>query len=210
MHGTEILALRVRRRLWALAGERGAGSRIAGGATEFEGLTDGAAVAPDELDRRFPWLEDPEREPPQLSTERFAYVESTRAVALIRARRESWDTVFTFLERIRDAARPIPIACLLIPDEFQVEDGLWEEVRARGALDAADREKPQAILRAWLEEQRVPFADLLTRLRAVPVSADGKRHVYHLRDTHLNARGNRVAGVALADLIHRCGVASPR
>jgi len=28
--------------------------------------------------------------------------------------------------------------------------------------------------------------------------ADGLRHLYHRRDTHFNARGNRAAGEALA------------
>ena len=29
-------------------------------------------------------------------------------------------------------------------------------------------------------------------------------HVYHRRETHLNARGNEIAGKALAELIERC------
>ena len=37
--------------------------------------------------------------------------------------------------------------------------------------------------------------------RAVPPLTDGWRHVYHLRDTHFNVRGNRVAGEALAQAL---------
>jgi hypothetical protein len=165
------------------------------------------AVAPDEFGRRFPWLADPTQEAPQLSEVRFAYVESTRAEFLFHARRDSWEKLFAFLAQILDSARPIPVACLLIPDEFQVEDGLWEGLRAQKVIGSADRGQPQKILRDWLDEHRVPYVDLLPRLLAVQALADGKRHVYHLRDTHLNTRGNRIAGEALAELIERCGVA---
>jgi hypothetical protein len=43
--------------------------------------------------------------------------------------------------------------------------------------------------------------DLPPPLRAVPPLADGRRHLYHLRDTHFNARGNRAAGWALAEFV---------
>ena len=35
-------------------------------------------------------------------------------------------------------------------------------------------------------------------MRAVEPLEHGRRHVYHLRDSHFNAAGNRVAGEALA------------
>ena len=38
-------------------------------------------------------------------------------------------------------------------------------------------------------------------MRAVPKEADGRRHLYHLRDTHWNARGNELAGEALAKFV---------
>jgi hypothetical protein len=208
MDRNEILILQTSRRLWALSRERHAGAAIAsrGGSTEFEGLTGDAAVPLDESEHRFPWLADPQKEPPPLSVDRFAYVETTRAETLLHARDASWEKVFQFLERICDSARPIPIACLLIPDEFQVEDGLWEELRTQGVIGGEDRELPQRTLRAWLERNQVPYTDLLPLLRAVPPLEDGKRHVYHLRDTHLNARGNEIAAAGLVELIERCGV----
>ena len=61
-----------------------------------------------------------------------------------------------------------------------------------------DRDQPQERIRTWLGARGVPSLDLLPILRAQPALADGSRHLYHLRDTHWNARGNRVAGVALA------------
>ena len=44
----------------------------------------------------------------------------------------------------------------------------------------------------------VMLINLLPAMRAVEPHADGKRHVYHLQDTHFNARGNDVAGRELA------------
>jgi hypothetical protein len=61
-----------------------------------------------------------------------------------------------------------------------------------------ERDLPQRVLAEWLSEQGIPYLDLLPILRAVPPLPDGRRHLYHLRDTHFNARGNDVAGRALA------------
>ena len=52
-----------------------------------------------------------------------------------------------------------------------------------------DRFQPQRLLLAGLAERGIPALDLLPPLRAEPVGADGLRHLYHLRDTHINARG---------------------
>jgi hypothetical protein len=38
-------------------------------------------------------------------------------------------------------------------------------------------------------------------LRAAPPWTDGKKHFYHLRDTHFNARGNEIAGKALGEFL---------
>ena len=51
----------------------------------------------------------------------------------------------------------------------------------------------------WLSRQGIPTVDLLPPLLAVEPLADGRRHLFHLRDTHFNARGNDVAGKALAE-----------
>jgi hypothetical protein len=87
---------------------------------------------------------------------------------------------------------------MVIPDEFQVEDAVWEVARAGVDGERLDRDLPQRVLVAWLAEQDIPFLDLLPALRAVPPMADGNRHLYHRRDTHFNARGNEVVGEELA------------
>jgi hypothetical protein len=160
-----------------------------------------------EVERRLPWLLDPLHEPPTLSVERFAYVETTRAEITLPEKAGEYRPALDELERLRTAAGTIPVAFLLIPDEFQVEDAPWRDVEWVGIAARADRDLPQKIVGRWLEEHGIPYVDLLPLLRAVPVLEDGSRHVYHLRDTHWNARGNRVAGEALAELIERCGVA---
>ena len=89
---------------------------------------------------------------------------------------------------------------MLIPDEFQVEDALWEQIVARAGV-TLERDRPQRLVAGFLEERGVPFLDLLPVLRAVPPLSDGNRHLYHSRDTHFNARGNRVVAEALASFL---------
>jgi hypothetical protein len=96
---------------------------------------------------------------------------------------------------------------MLIPDEFQVDDELWGAVRAqlvktaRGSATAWDRDRPQRILVKSLTDRGIPYLDLLPVLRSVPPLSDGKLHCYLRRDTHWNARGNRIAGAALGEFL---------
>ena len=146
---------------------------------------------------RFPWLNDPSLEKGTLSEEAFLRLETERARAVCLADPVSLSTAFESLLAMRDACGTTPFGVLLIPDEFQVEDGLWERIQA---ADGArfERDRPQRLLGTWLQENGIPFLDLLGDLRAVPPDEEGRRHLYHLRDTHFNARGNLVAGQALA------------
>ena len=171
------------------------------------GMTDGGELTPAEAEREMPWLLDPFQEIPALSEERFGYVEYVRSEILRPESERAFASTFDYLERIRETARPAPLACLLIPDESQVEDELWAQVRVAAGLSDADRDRPQRILSAWLESRKIDCIDLLPRLRASPFLRDGRRHVYHLRDTHFNALGNRIAGEALAELVEHAGVA---
>jgi hypothetical protein len=89
---------------------------------------------------------------------------------------------------------------MLIPDEFQVEDALWDEVVASTGR-RLNRNQPQERITAFLRQEGIPSLDLLPALRAVPPMADGQRHLYHLQDTHFNVRGNQVAGEKLAEFL---------
>ena len=104
---------------------------------------------------------------------------------------------------MRREAGSTPFAVMMIPDEFQVEDSVWA-VASSGADGARlERDLPQRVLVQWLTEQGIPYLDLLPVLRAVPPMPDGKRHLYQLRDTHFNARGNEVTGQELAAFLSR-------
>jgi hypothetical protein len=205
----EVLIVQALRRLAAYRGERAAGGTIADpvGSTMTTGLTKGGELSAVEAERQMPWLHDPMQEPPAISNERFLWVEAIRTEILRTDAKETYESTFEFLREMQELARPTPIACLLIPDEYQVEDALWKELEGQIDETGLDREQPQKLVSARLESQGIPFVDLLPRLREVPPLADGKRHVYHLQDTHFNARGNKVAGEALAELIERTGVA---
>ena len=55
---------------------------------------------------------------------------------------------------------------------------------------ALDRDLPQRRIAAFLEQEGIPHLDLLPILRAAEPMEDGQLRLYHLRDTHFNARGN--------------------
>lgn len=87
---------------------------------------------------------------------------------------------------------------VLIPDEFQVNDELYDRLmRLVTQRQSYDRDYPQTRIRAFCEERGWAVLDLLPALR----EAQAKGRVYHLNDTHWNARGNRVAGEAIADYL---------
>jgi len=95
---------------------------------------------------------------------------------------------------------------VLVPDEYQVNDELWNgllpaaiqmyahSVPPSQARESFDRDYPQQRLREWAAERGVRVLDLLPALREAEKSA----RTYHLRDTHWNSHGNRVAGEELA------------
>lgn len=206
MDRDEVLLLQAPLRLLRLYGERRAGAGIAqGGGRNFLGLPTDRAFTPEELDRRVPWLADPLREPAVMTPERYAYVESARVGITLPDQHDAYVDFFHALEQLRASAGSVPLAFLLFPDEFQVEEALWQQTSA--PFPRADRELPQKLIGAWLGERNISYVDLLPRLRAVEPLADGARHVYHLRDSHFNARGNSLAAAALAELIEGCGVA---
>ena len=101
---------------------------------------------------------------------------------------------FDWLARLQAAAGD-KLLVVLIPDEYQVNDALYEALMRRVPDPAAyHRFYPQDRLRRDCRELGIEVLDLLDPLR----EANGERPVYWLRDTHWNGRGNRIAGEAIA------------
>lgn len=155
----------------------------------------------DEYRRWCPWLFDCSKETPTYSEATFWRLEKSRAFEVCSPRPGPFARLFTELERMRTTCRASRFLVLLLPDEFQVEDELWERIAAAGRK--LDRDRPQRVVGEWLAARGIACLDLLPVFRRQPPEADGNRHLYHLRDTHLNARGNRLAGEALAEFLAR-------
>ena len=82
----------------------------------------------------------------------------------------------------------------IIPDEFQVNDPLYDRLLQQVADPSAYvRDEPQIRIRRYCEKRGIPYLDLLPVLRA----AEKEKRTYHLNDTHWNVYGNRVVGEAL-------------
>jgi hypothetical protein len=173
---------------------------LVGGADRSSTLL--SSLSRDEILRRAPWLSDPLLERASLSDATFLDIERQRArgsclpppPTSLSDYRLCLDT----LRAMRDAAGEIPLVVMIIPDEFQVEDELWATIERAESNPDLSRFLPQQVLGGWLESNSIPFLDLLPILRAEKPLADGRLHLYHQNDTHFNARGNRVAGEALA------------
>jgi len=156
----------------------------------------------EEATAAFPWVVDPDLEEATYSAETFYRVETSRALDICARTPYSFDLFCRSMLAAKRAAGETPLQVMLIPDEFQVEDALWEIVRKRAGREL-DRTRPQRLLTAWLAEQDIPCLDLLPILRQIPLESDGKRHLYHKQDTHFNARGNQITAQALAEFLRR-------
>lgn len=199
---TNVLLCIVPPRLVRLANEQRSRTKEQGTA----GIVQGERTATDEgsgadFSSRFPWVVDPGLESPTFSERTFQEVETVRARQVCTDSAGSYPCVVDSLLDIQKAAGRTAILVMLIPDEFQVEDTVWQSVLSSAPDATLERDRPQRILLPWFERNGIPCLDLLPVLRQTPPLADGRLHLYHLRDTHFNARGNQVAGEALAKFL---------
>ncbi|HEV8113537.1 MAG TPA: hypothetical protein VGR31_12245 [Planctomycetota bacterium] len=162
-----------------------------------------AGIAPgkSELEQLFPWIENPLLEIGSYSEANFLMIESTRAEQLSGLTPAALAPFHEAMLDIQRAAGSTKLAVMLIPDEFQVDDPLWAQIERSAPAERFDRDRAQTLLLPWFAEQGIPCLDLLPLARAVPPLEDGQRHLYKLRDTHFNVRGNRMAGEALAEFL---------
>jgi hypothetical protein len=148
------------------------------------------------------FLADPALEPPYFTRDAYLEVEASRAlvgVAGLPYTEEQYRKALLELDAWHEELGS-RLLLVLIPDEFQVNDALWTAVREASARSfglppsAFQRDLPQRRIGRWAEERGVRVLDLLPALR----EAEREGRTYHLRDTHWNAHGNRVAARELA------------
>ena len=152
---------------------------------------------PDILVQHFPWLRDPSLEEATFSAERYYPMKLERIEEITNQSHADYLQRLEVLREITDLCGDIPVLFLLIPDELQVDDELWNRI-AGLSTQPLKRNRALGIVRTWLKKEGLPFVDLLPIYRSRKLLDDGRPHLYHFRDTHLNSRGNRVTGEALA------------
>ncbi|MEM9379508.1 MAG: hypothetical protein AAGB93_06105 [Planctomycetota bacterium] len=182
----QLLVRVVPRRITALQRSRRAGAATG---AEGDGLESGSE----------PWFDDHALEVATFSDGEYREIVRKRARVLNRPHPRRLAVLLSTLERMRDAAGDVPFGVVVLPAELQIEDRLWNEVEAYlgGGADV-ERFRFQSELAAWGDSEGVPVLDLAPALLAYPPEADGDRHLYHLRDTHFNVRGNALTGRELA------------
>ncbi|MAF67165.1 MAG: hypothetical protein CMJ84_16100 [Planctomycetes bacterium] len=161
--------------------------------------------SPAEQAMRQPWLDDPFLEEPSLGEEIYLQVETKCAAAICeRTDQLVWSfrhvDFLKALVRLERAAGDVPLAFVLIPDEFHISERLWEGIQRRLEIEL-DRDLPQRETLAWARNHGRAVLDLTPALRAVAPLRDGERHLYHLRNMHFNKRGNEVVGRELAPFV---------
>lgn len=195
-----VLLWQVPRRLAILRRETDATGRGAANLGQPAGETwDGKRIDSEaDLVAKVPWLTDWQQETSSFAPETYLVMESNRALTTCASAASEYQAALDQLLEMKRACASTPFAVAIIPDEFQVEDPLWERVLDATQARHMERDLPQRRLIAFLEEHDIPVLDLLPILRAEPVHADGWRHLYYKNDSHWNAYGNRAAGEALA------------
>lgn len=158
-----------------------------------------------------PHLHDPALEPPTMSRLKFLTIEAERFEKLHTRDAKIQRHYAAFFEALDFFHRQLGdrLMVMIIPDEYQVNDELFAEILGQVPDDPTNyvRDYPQQRIRDFCERRRIPVLDLLDRLREGQQTA----RVYHLHDTHWNARGNRIAGEAMAQFIleHRARADTP-
>jgi len=193
-----VLLWVVPRRLARIAAERRRRGREGGGVAALQGESDALRGS---VEATFPWVADPKLEKPTFTEPAFLALEVSRAVDASRLSPAQLTDLHDVLLEMKRVAAPRTLCVMIIPDEYQIEDALWDRVVREAGSQALDRDRPQELLVPWLAANGIPCLDLAPVLGAVPPMEDGNRHLYQLRDSHWNARGNAVAGRALAEFL---------
>ncbi|MCI0460494.1 MAG: hypothetical protein L0Z62_26365 [Gemmataceae bacterium] len=135
-----------------------------------------------------------------LSEEAFREVEARRLAACLTppapAMERKWRRALADLGGLLDDCRQrgVPVALVLIPDEFQVNPAVLEQALLDSGVtrEAVDLDLPQRRLSTFCAGRGVPCLDLKVAFSGVP-------DTYAPRDTHWNVRGNRLAADRIAE-----------
>lgn len=146
---------------------------------------------------------DPTR--PTFDRDRFVEIEARSMALCLRAEETAFaelsDRVAATVLKLASAveAAGARFIVMVIPDQYQVDDELVDEILKTNGLgrDDYDLDRPQQTLVAALESAGVEVLDLLPVFRSTGRGAD----LYRPLDTHWNRRGNAVAAEALVDLV---------
>lgn len=156
----------------------------------------------EEMIAAYPWLADSTLEQPSFPLPGvYLHIESERAVQNCDPATADPTALFATLREMRRLAGDVPFVVHLLPDDFQVDDELWQDILDHTGRHDLIRDLPQQLIVPWLEEAGIPHLDLLPIFREQCGRQHGDRHCYHRWDSHFNARGNRVAGEAMADFL---------
>ncbi len=155
------------------------------------------------------YIHDSTKEKPSFSEEKFLEIESRR-FEICNPQNKITLKHFTGFFRAFIRLRVFTgdrLLVVLIPDEFQVNDALYGKLlKTKTFPENYIRDYPQQRIRSFCREKNILLLDLLNDLR----SAEKTGRTYHLRDTHWNAKGNRVAGEAIAKSIIDSGLINSR
>jgi hypothetical protein len=145
-----------------------------------------------------------------LSQKTFAEIEARRLevcrVAPPASLERKWRRTLDDLGAIAADCRrhQVPCAFVLIPDEFQVNRTVLDEALALRGLTPSDvdLELPQRRLLDFCASRSIACLDLLPVFKGV-------MDTYAPRDTHWNAKGNRLAAQEVARWLAKLGRSSP-
>jgi len=193
-----VLLWVVPQRLARLGAERRLRAEEGGRVAIVQGETARGSGAVEET---YPWVLDPRLEKSTVSEANYLELETRRASEACRLRPADLAGLHGILLEMERAVGPGKLCVMIIPDEYQVENELWGKVLEGAEAPDLDRYRAQDLLVPWLAARGIACLDLTPVLLAVQPMEDGNRHLYHLRDTHWNARGNAVAGKALASFL---------
>ncbi len=145
-------------------------------------------------------LDEPSKERPSFPENVFLTIESRRFNILnarSRATENRFQAFFEALDLLHSRLGE-QLLVVLIPDEFQVNDDLYKQVLAiQDNPEVYDRDLPQRRILDFANRKGIKVLDLLPNLR----EAEKESRTYHLRDSHWNANGNRVAGKLIAEAL---------